>query len=91
MEWITIGYNDYRSCSFACIQSFRSKRFYHDILGLHHTASYPGALFFAANSYHHHIATNTWIGTNIFISNNNNYKPGLNLCNYLLNREEMIG
>ena len=24
----------------------RSKKFYHDILGLYHTASYPGALFF---------------------------------------------
>jgi catechol-2,3-dioxygenase len=24
--------------------------------------SYPGALFFAAGNYHHHIATNTWAG-----------------------------
>ena len=42
-----------------------SKRFYSEILGLHHTCVYPGANFFAANSYHHHVATNTWLGTNI--------------------------
>jgi catechol 2,3-dioxygenase len=68
----------------------RSKRFYHDILGLYHTASYPGALFFAANSYHHHIATNTWIGTNILPANSNHYKPGLDhYAINLPNREEM--
>src|ERR687893_957843 len=39
--------------------------FYHDMLGLSHTATYPGAYFFAAGRYHHHIATNTWLGTNI--------------------------
>lgn len=33
--------------------------FYSEILRLHHTCSYPGANFFAAGSYHHHIATNT--------------------------------
>jgi catechol 2,3-dioxygenase len=42
-----------------------SKRFYSEILGLHHTCIFPGANFFAANSYHHHVATNTWLGTNI--------------------------
>jgi catechol 2,3-dioxygenase len=42
-----------------------SKIFYSEILGLHHTCVYPGANFFAANSYHHHVATNTWLGTNI--------------------------
>ncbi|HVE36609.1 MAG TPA: VOC family protein [Nitrososphaeraceae archaeon] len=42
-----------------------SKRFYSEILGLHHTCSYPGANFFAADSYHHHIATNTWLGNDI--------------------------
>ncbi len=57
----------------------RAKKFYHDILGLNHTASYPGAYFFASNGYHHHVATNTWIGTNILPANNNNdqNKPGL--------------
>ena len=39
--------------------------FYHDMLGLSHTATYPGAYFFAAGRYHHHIATNIWLGTNI--------------------------
>lgn len=40
-------------------------KFYHDILGLNLTTTYPGAYFFAAGRYHHHIATNTWLGTNI--------------------------
>jgi catechol 2,3-dioxygenase len=39
--------------------------FYRDILGLNLTTTYPGAYFFAAGGYHHHIATNTWLGTNI--------------------------
>ena len=34
-------------------------------------------LFFAANNYHHHIATNIWMGTNILPANNSNNKPGL--------------
>ena len=55
-----------------------AKKFYHEILQLNHTATYPGAYFFAANRYHHHIATNTWLGENIppAYSDNNN-KPGL--------------
>src|ERR687885_2143001 len=40
-------------------------KFYRDILGLNLTTTYPGAYFFAAGKYHHHIATNTWLGTNI--------------------------
>ena len=40
-------------------------KFYRDILGLNLTTTYPGANFFAAGRYHHHIATNTWLGTNI--------------------------
>ena len=40
-------------------------KFYHDILGLNLTTTYPGAYFFAAGRYHHHIATNTWLGANI--------------------------
>jgi catechol 2,3-dioxygenase len=43
----------------------RSSNFYSKILGLHHTCSYPGANFFAAGSYHHHIAINTWLGNDI--------------------------
>ena len=44
---------------------FESKKFYSDILGLHHTCTFPGAYFFAADLYHHHLATNTWLGTDI--------------------------
>lgn len=55
----------------------KAKRFYQNTLGLYHTASYPGAYFFAADSYHHHVATNTWIGTNILPADYNHNKPGL--------------
>ena len=55
----------------------RSRKFYHNIFGLYHTASYPGAYFFAADHYHHHIATNTWLGTNIAPATDNDSKPGL--------------
>jgi catechol 2,3-dioxygenase len=35
--------------------------FYHRALGYDKTAwSYPGALFFSAGGYHHHLGTNTW-------------------------------
>jgi catechol 2,3-dioxygenase len=35
--------------------------FYHRALGLDMTVwSYPGALFFSAGGYHHHLGTNTW-------------------------------
>ena len=38
-------------------------RFYHEFLGLAVTTrSYPGALFFSAGGYHHHLAANTWAG-----------------------------
>jgi catechol 2,3-dioxygenase len=40
-----------------------AERFYHDFLGLAVTQRpYPGALFFAADGYHHHVAANTWAG-----------------------------
>jgi len=55
-----------------------AKRFYKDILELNHTATYPGAYFFAANRYHHHVATNIWLGENIPPAyNDGNNKPGL--------------
>ena len=39
----------------------QAERFYHEFLGLAVTQrSYPGALFFSAGGYHHHIAVNTW-------------------------------
>ena len=43
----------------------RTKKFYSDILGFVNTAHMTGALFFAAGSYHHHIAANTWLGENL--------------------------
>ncbi len=40
-----------------------AERFYSDFLGLFVTQrSYPGALFFAAGGYHHHIGVNVWAG-----------------------------
>ena len=39
----------------------RASAFYHEALGLDQTVwSYPGALFYSAAGYHHHVATNTW-------------------------------
>jgi catechol 2,3-dioxygenase len=40
----------------------KAMKFYHEILGMNLTTTYPGAYFFAAGKYHH-IATNTWLGT----------------------------
>ena len=37
--------------------------FFSDALGFDATVwDYPGALFFAASGYHHHLGTNTWAG-----------------------------
>jgi catechol 2,3-dioxygenase len=39
----------------------RAEAFYHAALGLDKTVwEYPGALFFSAGGYHHHLGTNTW-------------------------------
>lgn len=53
----------------------KSKKFYSEVLGLHHTCAYPGANFFAADFYHHHVATSTWLGTNIHQADSD--QPGL--------------
>ena len=38
-----------------------AEAFYHGALGFDKTVwSYPGALFFSAGGYHHHLGTNTW-------------------------------
>jgi catechol 2,3-dioxygenase len=37
-----------------------AEHFYEVTLGLNRTASIPGALFFAAGDYHHHVGANTW-------------------------------
>ncbi|MFT4150742.1 MAG: VOC family protein [Paracoccaceae bacterium] len=34
--------------------------FYHRLLGMDITTHYPGATFYSAEGYHHHIATNIW-------------------------------
>lgn len=40
-----------------------AQRFYSEFLGLGVTQrSYPGALFFAAGGYHHHVGVNVWAG-----------------------------
>ena len=55
----------------------KAKNFYQDMLGLYHTASYPGAYFFAADRYHHHIAINTGLEQTSHNSANNSGKTGL--------------
>ncbi len=41
----------------------RAAAFYSEALGFDRTVwSYPGALFFSAGGYHHHLGTNTWAG-----------------------------
>ncbi len=37
-----------------------AEQFYSGVLGLGVTCRYPGGTFFAADGYHHHIATNIW-------------------------------
>lgn len=44
----------------------RAEAFYSGIIGFEVTArTYPGALFFAAGGYHHHLGANIWAGTNL--------------------------
>ena len=39
----------------------RAAEFYHEALGLDKIVwSYPGALFYSAGGYHHHLGTNVW-------------------------------
>src|SRR5438093_7566744 len=47
-----------------------AERFYSEFLGLAVTQrSYPGALFFAAGGYHHHIGVNVWAGNGVLPAN----------------------
>ena len=64
----------------------KSSDFYSKVLGLHHTGSYPGANFFAADSYHHHIAINTWLGN--YIAAADSSKSGLDHISLNLNSKE---
>jgi catechol 2,3-dioxygenase len=43
----------------------KASAFYSEMLGLSMTATLPGACFFAADRYHHHVATNTWLGAGV--------------------------
>lgn len=44
---------------------FKAEQFYNDVLGMTITTTdYPGALFFAAGKYHHHIGANIWNSRN---------------------------
>jgi catechol 2,3-dioxygenase len=43
----------------------KAEKFYSEILGFSKTAAFPGAAFFGAGGYHHHIAVNTWLGENV--------------------------
>lgn len=43
----------------------RALEFYTRGLGLHLTSTLPRACFFAADEYHHHVATNVWLGEGI--------------------------
>jgi catechol 2,3-dioxygenase len=47
------------------ISDLEKARFYSHALGMNLTCEYPGALFFAADRYHHHVATNVWLGKDI--------------------------
>jgi catechol 2,3-dioxygenase len=64
----------------------KSSNFYSQVLGLHNTCSYPGANFFAADSYHHHIAINTWLGNDIAVTDSS--QPGLDHFSLNLNSNE---
>jgi len=43
----------------------KAMAFYSKILGLNLTCKFPGAHFFAADKYHHHVAANTWLGEGV--------------------------
>jgi catechol 2,3-dioxygenase len=63
-------------------------KFYYEILGLQLTAAIPGALFFAVGGYHHHIATNTWLGTGVAPASSES--TGLNHFSIELPRKEEL-
>jgi catechol 2,3-dioxygenase len=63
-------------------------KFYHDILGLNLTVTIPSAAFFAAGKYHHHIAANTWLGTDISAASS--VSIGLNHFSIVLSKKEQV-
>ena len=50
--------SSYRTSIIGAIADAES--FYRDLIGLAVTAHYPGGTFYAADGYHHHLATNIW-------------------------------
>ncbi len=63
-------------------------RFYRDALGFKLNASIPTAHFYAADDYHHHIATNTWLGESISAASKT--QPGLDHFAIALPTEEAL-
>ena len=60
LEW-RADRDDYRPHASARGNLEEADAFYHRALGFDKTVwSYPGALFFSAGGYHHHLGTNTW-------------------------------
>lgn len=51
----TVGHMHLQVGAIAAAESF-----YRDLLGLAVTSHYPGGTFYAADGYHHHLATNIW-------------------------------
>ncbi len=66
---------------------FKTEKIYNDILGFNVTSSsYPGAKFFSAGGYHHHIGANTW-QTKKLIPRNENSLGMINFTVKLPDRE----
>lgn len=65
-----------------------SERFYRGCLGFKLNASIPSARFYAADDYHHHIATNTWLGEGVSPSSRS--QPGLDHFTIVLPNEEAL-
>lgn len=66
----------------------RASEFYVSALGLKHTSTYPSAYFYAADAYHHHVATNTWLGEGILPASQT--KPGLDHFAIVLPSDEAL-
>ena len=65
-----------------------SEGFYSGALGLKLTSALPSAYFYAADEYHHHVATNTWAGEGI--SPLSKTQPGLDHFALNLPNEEAL-
>lgn len=74
----------------------KAEEFYNDLLGMNiSNYSYPGAMFFSAGGYHHHIAVNTWINNKKLSANDKSlglisFSVKLNSDDYLNYLKEKI-